>query len=470
MMDVPSTIFWCVFFALWLVYLFSSYLDIRQRRVYQNTKTLPKEAEHLMDEETFQKSRLYSLDKKNYSLIKGFYDMVQVSIILYFNVMPWLWLKCVAWMNDFGWNGREYEVTTSMLYMTIVILFMFVEGLPWSVYYHFILEERHGFNKQTATFFIKDTLKGIILSFVLALPLTAAILHIIHWGGPHFYVYVWSFVFLFSIFMMFIYPDFIAPLFDRYVTLPEGELKTEIETMAASIQFPLTKLYVVEGSKRSNHSNAYLYGFWKNKRIVLFDTLIEGFVMPPKEGEQPPQKEESKSLLVTEKEEEREKIRRKGCQCPEILAVLGHELGHWKKSHVWCHMILSEINLFIMFFAFGLLLNNHTIYAAFGFSEEGNVAPTLLRLMIVFQFIFMPYSTLLQCFTTWLTRCMEFQADRFAVEEMRRGEALKTALIKLGKDNLSFPVNDTWYSAFNFDHPPVIERARAIDSYIQKMK
>merc|ERR1712168_1385149 len=179
---------------------------------------------------------------------------------------------------------------------------------------------------------IKDQIKKFIVSQAITFPLLAAVMKIVYWGGDYFFVYLWAFVVGFTLFMMIIYPEFIAPLFDKYTPLPEGELRTEIEALAASVEFPLYKLYVVEGSKRSSHSNAYFYGFYKFKRIVLFDTILEL-------DERRKLKSENED---DEKEEEDESSKKQGCSHPEILAVLGHELGHWKLNHVLKNIIIAQ--------------------------------------------------------------------------------------------------------------------------------
>merc|ERR1712004_368677 len=216
------------------------------------------------------------------------------------------------------------------MFVLLSNIFSTIIGLPFSLYSTFVIEERHGFNQQTAWFYTKDQIKGFILGQVIMLPLVAAIIKIVYWGGDFFFLYLWAFVVGFTLFMMILYPEFIAPLFDKYTPLPEGELRTEIEKLAASIDFPLYKLFVVEGSKRSSHSNAYFYGFFKFKRIVLFDTLLEEserLKLKTDEEREKEAKEKEEKAEGTEKEEKEKK--KTGCNNEEIVAVLGHELGHW---------------------------------------------------------------------------------------------------------------------------------------------
>merc|ERR1712110_1254908 len=288
----------------------------------------------------------------------------------------------------------------------------------------------------------------------------AGVIKIVYWGGDYFFVYLWGFVVLITLFLMTIYPDLIAPLFDKYTPMPEGELKGQIESLAASISFPLYKLYVVEGSKRSSHSNAYFYGFFKFKRIVLFDTLLEESERMKLKTDE----EKEKERLEKEKEEqegkddtkdaEKEKKKKMGCSRDEILAVLGHELGHWKLNHVFKNLVISEVHIFFMFALFGYLYHLQPLYTAFGFPDE---QPVLIGLMIILQFITAPYNAILNFAMTALSRRFEFQADEFG-KSLGRAEKLCAALIKLNNDNLSYPIYDWLYSSWHHSHPPLLER------------
>ncbi|KMQ89260.1 caax prenyl protease 1-like protein [Lasius niger] len=244
------------------------------------------------------------------------------------------------------------------------------------------------FNTTTA-FFIKDEIKKFVVSQIIALPLLCGMIWIVKNGGDYFFWYLWILSVVVSLFMMILYPEVIAPLFDKYSPLPDGELKQKIEELAASLKFPLYKLFIVEGSKRSSHSNAYLYGFHKHKRIVLFDTLIKGYC----------------------KKDDGDSDKDCGCETNEILAVLAHELGHWKHNHTLKGFLLSQI----------------------------------------FNFV-----------SVVISRRFEFQADEFATR-LGHGEALKAALLKLQKDNLGYPLFDKLYSSWHHSHPPIIERLEVID-------
>lgn len=228
-----------------------------------------------------------------------------------------------------------------------------VVDLPFAIYGTFVLEERHGFNNQTAWFFVKDRILKFIVSQILAIPVMIGMIWIIQNGGDFFFFYLWAFTVVMSLLLMVIYPELIAPLFDKYTPLPEGDLKTQIEALAASLNFPLKKLFIVDGSKRSSHSNAYFYGFFKNKRIVLFDTLVAEYWKPPKKTEEKETSESDKEKVEEKPEEKEEKETsektedsekaKKGCETDEIIAVLAHELGHWHHNHVFKHFLFSQV-------------------------------------------------------------------------------------------------------------------------------
>ena len=174
-----------------------------------------------------------------------------------------------------------------------------VESVPKTLYSKFVIDERHGFNKMTIGLFISDTIKSTLLSLLFGAPIVALLIKIMQWGGPNFYIYVFVFLVILIFLLMWIIPNFIMPLFNKYEDIEDGSLKTKIQDLAKGQKFPLTKLFKMDGSKRSDHSNAFLFGFGSNKRIVLFDTLI------------------------TQSTEE------------EIIAVLAHEIGHWKMWHTF---------------------------------------------------------------------------------------------------------------------------------------
>ncbi|RLM79702.1 hypothetical protein C2845_PM12G23300 [Panicum miliaceum] len=279
-----------------LMYIFETYLDIRQHRALK-LPTLPKPLVGVISDEKFKRSRDYSLDKSYFHFVHEAVTILMDTTILYYKVLPWFWKRSGELVTKVGLNA-ENEIIHTLAFLAGAMVWSQITDLPFSLYSTFVIEARHGFNKQTIWLFIRDMVKGILLSMILGPPIVAAIIYIVQIGGPYLAIYLWGFMFVLALLMMTIYPIVIAPLFNKFTPLPEGVLREKIEKLAASLKFPLKKLFVVDGSTRSSHSNAYMYGFFKNKRIVLYDTLIQ--------------------------------------QCSnedEIVSVIAHELGHWKLNH-----------------------------------------------------------------------------------------------------------------------------------------
>ncbi|GIY15811.1 CAAX prenyl protease 1 homolog [Caerostris darwini] len=431
----------------WAVYVWETYLSFRQYKIFKTTPSIPPELAGVIDQVTFNKSRLYNLDKSKFSLLSSLYDQLFQTAVLVFGGIPALWSLSGRCTGYFGY-GREHEITQTVMFGLLAALITTFIDLPWNLYSTFVIEERHGFNKETIGFFFKDRLKKFIVMQAIALPILAIIVYIVKIGGDYFFIILWVFCVVLSLVLMTVYADYIAPMFDKFTPLPEGDLRSRIEYLAKSIDFPLKKLYVVEGSKRSAHSNAYFYGFYKNKRIVLFDTLIEDYTPLNKDNGDKP-KEENK---------EEKNHQKTGCNHDEILAVLAHELGHWKLNHVLKNLIIAQVNMFLCFSVFALLFKNSTLYAAFGFFDQ---RPVVIGLVVIFQYVFSPYNEVLSFLMTVLSRRFEFQADAFA-KLLNKAADLRSALIKLNRDNLGFPVHDWLYSAWHHSHPPLLQRIHAL--------
>ncbi|ELK19500.1 CAAX prenyl protease 1 like protein [Pteropus alecto] len=378
-MPAEKRIFGAVLLFSWAVYLWETFLAQRQRRIYKTTTHVPLELGQIMDSETFEKSRLYQLDKSTFSFWSGLYSEIEGTLILLFGGIPYLWRLSGRFCGSAGF-GPEYEITQSLVFLLMATLFSALTGLPWSLYNTFVIEEKHGFNQQV---------------------------------------------------LVTIYADYIAPLFDKFTPLPEGKLKQEIEVMAKSIDFPLTKVYVVE----------------EEYSVLNKDIQEESGMEPRNDGEG--DSEEIKAKVKNKKQ---------GCKNEEVLAVLGHELGHWKLGHTVKNIIISQMNSFLCFFLFAVLIGRKELFAAFGFYDS---QPTLIGLLIIFQFIFSPYNEVLSFCLTVLSRRFEFQADAFA-KKLGKAKDLYSALIKLNKDNLGFPVSDWLFSMWHYSHPPLLERLQAL--------
>lgn len=368
----------------------------------------------------FAKAQSYGLDRISFGMITDLYNLVEGVGFLLLGFLPYSWDLSARIGRDNPVYQTESEIGVSLIFVLTTTLFGMVTSLPFELYSTFRIEKKHGFNKMTLSLFFSDKIKGLILSMVIGGPFLALFLKIIEWGGERFYIYVWAFTVVFSLFMMTIVPVFIMPLFNKYDPLPEGDLKTRIYALAEKLKFPLTKLFVMDGSKRSAHSNAFMFGFGKNKRVVLYDTLMQ---------------------QVTN---------------DELLAILGHELGHWKLKHTLTNLFVTQTYTGAMFYCFSLFFTNNDLFAAFGFARDDR-APTIIALLLFTQTIWAPVDKALSFALTVFSRRNEFQADRFSVD-LGMGAGLRSGLCKIHLENLGAMCTDPLYSAYHHSHPPLVER------------
>lgn len=417
------------------------YFSSFQSKTYKTKNEISDVLKEHITKESFEKSRLYGLDKSNYRMIKETYEITLTTLTLYFQLMYVAWSKCEEIAVYFNISPVESEIFMSNLFIIAATLFNAVVYLPFTIYATFVLEEKHGFNKQTVGFFIKDQIKSLLLNLVITLPIVSVALYIIMLGGNMFVVWLWLFTTVATLILLTIYPSVIAPLFDKFIPLPEGSLRKGIEELATKLNFPLSQVYIVEGSKRSAHSNAYFTGIFGEKRIVLFDTLLEKY-------------DEEKKVMT-------------GCTEQEVLSILAHELGHWKCNHVIKSIILTELNLLLIFTAFGLLFKHPLLYSTLGFPTGQQ--PLIIGLIVVLQIILAPYNTILSFLAGILSRSYEYEADNFAVS-LSFTDELITSLIKLGKDNLEFPYYDRLYSIWHHSHPTLLDRIDNLKKQIVEKK
>lgn len=415
-----------VFVFMWAAYLWETYLDLRQRSKLNETE-LPKAIVEIVTHEKFEKAQKYGLDKSTFGLIRSLVSVLETSLVLGYGLLPYLWEKSASFVSNIGYS-RDYEITISIVFTALLSAYSLISSLPFELYHTFVLEQKHGFNKMTLALFVSDKIKMTGLGIVFGVPILSAFLHIVKWGGEYFYLYVWAFMFVVQMLLVTIYPTVIQPCFNKMDPVPEGELRSAIETLAKSIDFPLTKLFVMDGSKRSGHSNAYFFGFCKNKRIVLFDTLVNQ------------------------------------TDVKEVVAVLGHELGHWKLNHTVKMLAIGNLHMLFQFWLFGQIVTNRQLYLDFGFTTM----PTLIGFLL-FQYILSPVDTFWTFVMNLITRIHEFQADAFAVK-LGHGDSLGKGLIKLQLENLGNMNPDKWYSTYHYSHPPLVERLEAINQEVNGKK
>ncbi|KAI9019524.1 peptidase family M48-domain-containing protein [Phycomyces nitens] len=402
-----------------IVYFFEQYLNFRQYRRYL-LKERPSDLADIVSQEDFAKAQSYNLEKSQFGFIENAYKQAETIAMLGLDFLPFIWDFSGRLMLSVAGYGPEYEIVQSIVFTILFSTISTLTSMPFSLYSTFVIEQRHGFNKQTLGLFFMDAIKSHLIMVVIMVPFLGGFLRIIRSTGDNFYLYIWVAMLVFQFVMINLYPTLIQPLFNKLTPLEDGELKSKIEALAARIDFPLKKLYVIDGSKRSSHSNAYFYGFGKNKHIVLFDTLIEH---------------------STEE---------------EICAVLAHELGHWAMSHTLRILASSQMYLFLVFWLFSFAIHSEHLYRDFGFSTM----PTLIGFLL-FQFAFSPLDSVINFLMHVYQRKNEFEADAYALK-LGYAATLRSALIKLSIKNLGGFNIDPWYSAWNHSHPSLTERLKAL--------
>jgi len=375
-------------------------------------ENLPGEFADAFDDESYRKSQAYTRERTRFGILESTFGLAVFLLFWLLGGFPWLDGLVRGWV--------EPQVLRGLLFISLLVLANAILDLPFEIYATFVLEERYGFNKTTPRTFVADRLKGLLLGALLGLPVLALVLWLFQ-NLELAWLYAFLTVTAISLLMSYLAPKWIMPLFNDFKPMEEGELKSSIEEMAEKCEFPLTEVSVMDGSKRSSKSNAFFTGFGKNKKIALFDTLIE-----------------------------KHSVR-------ELVAVLAHEIGHYQKKHILQGMILSVVQLAVTFYLLSLFLNNESLFAAFGVQQT-----SVYLSLIFFGLLYQPISRILSvCLAVW-SRHNEFEADAYAAEVTERPEDLVTALKKLSKDNLSNLTPHPWYVFLNYSHPPVLQRIEAL--------
>ncbi|KAH9248470.1 hypothetical protein BASA81_013869 [Batrachochytrium salamandrivorans] len=349
-----------------VVFFWETYLNLRQHKML-GMKTIPAKVHkafepHLLSTDDFEKSRVYSLDKSTYNFFSSAFSQLETTLVFTLNFLPWAWGYAGTLRASLGYNA-DAEIVQSVIFVGLLTLISTLVNMPLSLYYTFVIEARHGFNKQTIGLYFSDSIKTLLLTAVIGV---------------------------------------------------------KIDALAKSVEFPLTKVFVVDGSKRSSHSNAYFFGLFKNKRIVIFDTLLE---------------------QATHN---------------EVLAILAHELGHWQFSHTTKRLAIIQTHLFMVFFLFSKVIALDSLYMSFGFDSK----PIIIGFLL-FQFIFTPAESIMGFVMNLISRHDEFQADSYA-KKLNYATDLKNGLIKIHLKNSSNLNPDKLYSIWHYSHPPLVERLSAI--------
>jgi STE24 endopeptidase len=364
-----------------------------------------------VDAESARRSRDYTLARGRFGLVHGVFGAAVTLALLFSGVLPGL----DAWLARLGLAGANRFVA----FLAALSALGGVLDLPFSIWSTFVLESRFGFNRVTPRLWVKDRLKGIALGTAIGLPLLYGVYGFFALTGRAWWV--WLFAFLVQVVMAWLYPVVIAPLFNRFSPLPEGELRARLEALAREAGFRTRGLYVMDASRRSGHGNAYFAGLFR-PRIVLFDTL-------------------AREMSVE-----------------EAAAVLAHEIGHYRARHVHKRLAASILALLATLWALSLLVEWPPLFAAFGFPAPSLHAAVALASLCggAFTFFLAPLENV-------LLRRHEYEADRYSVELARAPGALRTALVKLARQNLGNLHPHPWYSAWHYTHPALVERLAAIE-------
>ncbi len=384
---------------------------------YLNTKnwseTLPKEASDIYSSEEYAKSQKYEKTKYKFNLISSIFSFIVTILVLIF---WWFWFLDNI-LRQFIWN----EILLSLSFFSIIFLLQTIIEIPFSYYFNFVIEESFWFNKMTKKLFFVDIIKSLILTFIIWWAILALILFIYSKIWANFWIIAWWILSVFSILMIMFYSSLIVPLFNKQTPLEDWELKTAINEFAWKVGYKLENIYVIDGSKRSNKANAYFSWLGKSKRIVLFDTLIND--------------------LTTE----------------EIVWVLAHEIGHYKKKHTKQMLVFSLIQTFVIFYLFSLFISNLWIANALNSSHS-----SFHLWAIWFSILFSPISLVLGIFGNILSRKNEFEADNYAKINYS-GTSLISWLKKLSKNNLTNLKPHKVYEFVHYSHPTVLKRIERLE-------
>ncbi|MFQ5902775.1 MAG: M48 family metallopeptidase [Candidatus Binatia bacterium] len=367
--------------------------------------------------EEYRKSVEYTLAKGRFQRLAEVYERLIILFVLFGGVLSYL----DRLSQNVGGHFSSSTQATGILFCFSVALIFSLLSLPTDLYSTFVIEERFGFNKTTLRLYLTDKLKGLFLGVMIGVPFLFGVLWLMEATGPYWWLWAFLFIFAFQFLMVVVYPTLIAPLFNKFEPLKDGELRQRILALADQVGFKAGGIYTMDGSRRSAHSNAYFTGIGKTKRIVLFDTLVEHMTMD------------------------------------QGLAVLAHEMGHYKMKHVRRMLVIRGIYLLVGLYILGLLVDYQPMFRAFDLERPSNYGA-----LVLFSLLSSPVTFYLNPLMNFLSRKHEYEADRFAARTLKDGKPMEEALINLTVKNLSNLTPHPWYSAYHYSHPTTAERITAI--------
>ena len=378
-------------------------------------KPLPNNVENIFSENDYSKSQKYKKVNFTFNLVSSVYSFSILFTVLYFGLLGSLdsYIRNVTFEN---------EISLSLIFFASVFIISDTLKIPFQLYRVFVIEEQFGFNNTTLKTFIFDKLKSYFISLLLIVILATPLLLLIIFFPSSFWIYFWILISIFLIFINMFYTTLIVPIFNKLEVLGDGDLKKKLDNFSAKVKFPITNIFVINGSKRSKKANAFFSGFGKNKKVVLYDTLIKNHT------------------------------------ADELVAVLAHEIGHYKLNHVKTNMVISIITTGFMLFILSNFIFNSDISYALG----GNVSFRHLEIFAFF-IIYSPISSIISVLMNIKSRKNEYEADEYAVKNFKKGP-MEDALRKLSKDNLTNMTPHPVYEFLNYSHPSISKRLKAIDS------
>lgn len=378
---------------------------------------LPREFNDVFDEEKYSTSQHYTRATEKFSIYQSIFSLMLT--LAFWLAHGFAWLDTL--IRSFGFG----EITNGLLFVGALVLGQTLLSIPFQIYSTFVLEERFGFNKTTPKTFLLDQLKGLLLMLILGAPILALILWIFD-SVPVAWLWAWVAFTAIQLLLTYLAPTYIMPLFNKFEPLEDGELKDEINAMSAKCGFPVTEISIIDGSKRSSKSNAFFTGFGKNKKIALYDTLV------------------------------------KNHSAQGLVAILAHEIGHFKCKHIIKHMITGILKTAVIFFLIGLFTDKEsqltrTLFDAFYVKDISVYAG-----LVFFSLLFTPISKILSIFSNISSRKHEFEADAYAADAQGTNEHLITSLKQLSADNLVNLTPHPLVVFLDYSHPPMLERIAAL--------
>ncbi len=408
-----------IFLSYLLVVFFGYYLKaLNLRHLKKYGADIPPEFEGYINAELLKKTRDYTVENNRFSFVKSVFDNIILLVFLFGGLLN----IYNSWILSLNWNFILSGLAF-FLFLTYAETFI---SIPFSLYSTFNIENKYGFNTMTPRLWIIDFLKSVMLSTMLMGIIISVSLWLVSASPDYWWVWVWGFFLVFSLFIMYISPYVIEPLFNKFTPIEDKALEDKIKNLVQKVGIKVSRILKMDASKRSTHTNAYFTGIGKVKRIILYDTLLEKM------------------------------------DIDETIAVLAHEIGHWKKKHVLKRIMVSEVIAFIAIYISFKILQTDFLLKMFSVKADSFFAKIVVLGFIGSIAVF-PLGPLV----SYLSRRHERQADCFACELTGNPDSLATSLIKLSKDNLSNLHPHPLYAAFHYSHPPVVQRVREIRKKIK---